>query len=131
MLSRLLAEQPGGALQEARELGLLARIAGAAPGARTSLLQEAVRAEVARVLRVPESKLDVSAPLIRLGLDSLMGLELKHRLKRATTVDVPVARLLDNMSIADLARYLNDRVPLPSDAPAETPNNSTWLDTEL
>jgi acyl transferase domain-containing protein/aryl carrier-like protein len=109
-LSRLLAEAPAGGGREAGEAGLVEQLARAEPAARASLLLGFVRGQVARVLRIAEGKLDPSAPLTSFGMDSLTSLELKHRLKRDTAVDVPMARLLRDMTIDQLTLLLLEEI---------------------
>ncbi len=111
--------------------GLAERLARAEPAARTALLQGFVRGAVSRVMRIPESQLAESEPLVRLGLDSLMGVEIKHRLKRETTVDVPMTRLLRDLSVTRLAQLLLDGMSAPAAAAAERRETTAWMDTEL
>src|SRR5262249_47055090 len=89
MFSRLSAEPLAGAPRTAGE-PLLDRLARTAPSERPPLLRGWLRGEVSRVLRLAESKLDDDAALTSLGMDSLMGLELKHRMKREADVEVPM-----------------------------------------
>ncbi len=81
-LSRLMAAQRAEGGRPAGDRQLLARLAAAEPGARAAIAQEVIRAEVSQVLRIREDKLDVEAPLTTLGMDSLMGLELRIASRR-------------------------------------------------
>lgn len=63
--------------------GVRARLAQAPAGERAVLLEEHVVAELGRVLRLPPEKIDRELPFSRLGLDSLMSLELRNRLERS------------------------------------------------
>jgi acyl carrier protein len=60
---------------------------------------------VARVLGLSRdvlSNLDTTHSLNKLGIDSLMGVELKNRIEIDLGVDIPVMRLLRGFTIADL-----------------------------
>ena len=54
----------------------------AEPAARHRLLRSYLSEQVARVLGLSASRLDVEQPLSNLGLDSLMAVELKNRIAR-------------------------------------------------
>src|SRR5262249_37836548 len=97
MFARLVAARQGGADTSGASSSLLDQLAQADPAARTALLRDFVREEVSRVLRIPKNKLDSTAPLTGLGLDSLMGLELRQRMKRGANINVSTARLLRDM----------------------------------
>src|SRR5262249_59929691 len=62
-LSRLMAAQRAGAGRSTGDRELLERLGSAGPGPRAGLLQEGVRKQGAEVLRLPEGKLSVDAPL--------------------------------------------------------------------
>ena len=108
MLSRLLAVQPSAAGRAAGERDLLARLAAAEPAERAALMQEALCAQISQVLRIPESKLAVDAPLTSLGMDSLMGLELRNRLEARFGVRLSAASLWQHPTIATLKELLLD-----------------------
>ncbi len=131
MLSRLWAGEPAGAPATATEEPLLARLAGTSPGERAPMLLGWLRGEASRVLHLAESRLDEHTALTSLGMDSLMGLELKHRVKRATDVDIPMAQILRDMSVAELAQILLARLPAWTGPEAEAQPRGTWVDTEL
>ncbi|HEX7842494.1 MAG TPA: SDR family NAD(P)-dependent oxidoreductase, partial [Kofleriaceae bacterium] len=65
-----------------------------------------LRRELARVLRLPEARIDIAQPLNRLGLDSLMAVELKNGIEADLGATVPVVRFLQGPSVAQLADQL-------------------------
>jgi acyl transferase domain-containing protein/NADPH:quinone reductase-like Zn-dependent oxidoreductase/surfactin synthase thioesterase subunit/NAD(P)-dependent dehydrogenase (short-subunit alcohol dehydrogenase family) len=70
---------------------------------------EVVRAEVARVLSFSgASSVPTARPLKDLGLDSLMGVELRNALRRRTGVLLPAAVLSDNPTARAVAGHLVD-----------------------
>ncbi|WP_437873438.1 SDR family NAD(P)-dependent oxidoreductase [Sorangium sp. So ce363] len=108
VLSRLLAAQRVGTGRPAGDRALLERLAAAEPEARVSLLQEALRALVGQVLRLPAGKVDVDAQLTRLGMDSLMGLELRNRIEAALGVATPAALGWSYPTVKAITRWLLD-----------------------
>ncbi|WAS99596.1 type I polyketide synthase [Nannocystis poenicansa] len=113
-----------------RDEDLAARIAAAAPGERPDLVRGLVRGHVARVLRLPEARVDEDTPLTGLGMDSLMGLELKHRLRRDTSIDVPMIELLRDMTVTRLVRRVLEQWPAAGEAPRPA-DGGGWTDIEL
>ncbi len=99
-------KEKGGALREA----LLA----APPEERRQLLESHLRAQVARVVGMSASKLDVQQPLNRLGIDSLMAVELKNRIELDLGTTIPVAKLLQGPSVALLTDELLASLPASS-----------------
>jgi polyketide synthase 12/myxalamid-type polyketide synthase MxaB/epothilone polyketide synthase D len=96
-------KEKGGAMREA----LLA----APPEERRQLLESHLRAQVARVVGMSASKLDVQQPLNRLGIDSLMAVELKNRIELDLGTTIPVAKLLQGPSVALLTDELLASLP--------------------
>jgi epothilone polyketide synthase A len=79
----------------------------AAPAAeRQRLLEDHLRHRVAGVLRMPAGQLDVNRPLSTLGIDSLMAVELKNRVEGELQVSVPLVKVVQGPSVADLAALL-------------------------
>jgi acyl transferase domain-containing protein/acyl carrier protein len=75
----------------------------AAPAERPALLTGYLRGLVTEVLRLPPStSLAEDEPLNRVGIDSLMALELKGRLQRELGVVLPAAVLLQGPTLAGL-----------------------------
>ncbi|MFI5511047.1 mycobactin polyketide synthase MbtD [Mycobacterium sp. NPDC051804] len=68
-----------------------------------------VIAEVAAVLSIDAATIDQQTSLLDLGLDSLLALDLRKRLKRATGGSVPLGTLLGGITSAELIAALDTR----------------------
>ncbi|MGD1279511.1 mycobactin polyketide synthase MbtD [Mycobacterium seoulense] len=69
----------------------------------TKPLAEIVRAELAATLHLGDAvSIDPSAALIDLGVDSLLALDLRKRLRRTVGSSVPVARMLGGITLNEL-----------------------------
>lgn len=116
---RAPAAKPAAA--DARQPELLQQLVQAAPEARHDLLISAVRAEVARVLRIAQPEdVDLHQGLFDMGMDSLMSVELKTRLEKAVGQSLPSTLTFNYPTVADLAGYLDKNIaaPLPPAASA-------------
>jgi acyl transferase domain-containing protein len=98
---------PGANGQRARQLVLACE-----PPRRREVLESLLCQEVVRVARLPASLLDVHCPLVHLGIDSLMSLELSTHLGALLGVHVPGRPLLEGISIAELAEQILARMML-------------------
>ena len=107
------------------------QLARTAPEAREPLLVTLLGREVARVLRVEESEIDVNVPLTSLGLSSLLGLELRQALARSAAVDVPLSRLLYDMTIIHLAQLVSAGTREAAGDSTEQSESDTWVSIEL
>jgi amino acid adenylation domain-containing protein len=89
-----------------------------APGARCEAITGFVRAEVAAIMRLSPEQIHPEDPLQRLGLDSLMAVEIRGRVERRLGVTVPVLRILQGISPLELARFVDEQLRAP-EAPRE------------
>lgn len=95
----------------------LAHLASCGLTERTRLIDEYVRAELARVLRVSPDSIDtVGRPMNSLGIGSINGLELQRRMEAVLKVDVNLNRLLRANSAAELVACLAGQLG-PEDSP--------------
>ncbi len=85
---------------------------------REGLLGSWLRQTFARLARVAPEGIDPDQPLGRFGLDSLVAVELKTAVEAELGAELPVAALLDGMTLAEAARRLR-RDPHPL-APSPT-----------
>jgi len=94
---------------------LLARLRAAAPAARPGLIAEQLRGQVAHVLRIPENKVELDTPLTSLGLDSLMGLELRNRVETLFGIQVPATLLWTYPTLLALSGQLAQSIAGPAE----------------
>ena len=80
-------------------------------------LQEYLRSRLGGVLGVTAEGIDVDRPLIDMGLDSLIAVELRTLLKNDLGVELPVVQLLGGITVAGLAELLVVELP---DSPETT-----------
>lgn len=71
-------------------------------------VRDTVRIEVAAVLGLAPNGVDLESALTDIGVDSLLALDLRRRLRRATRRPVSLAPLLSGITGAELAQYLDD-----------------------
>jgi acyl transferase domain-containing protein/acyl carrier protein len=104
-----------------------AQPARAVPALTPERVEEALLAEIRRVLDLGEDvRLDPGEPLERLGLDSLMAVELRNRIGQMLGANLPATILFDYPSIDALAGYIRSEVlqvstEEPANAAPETP----------
>ena len=93
-----------------REPGLKDALRRAGTEERRRLIESYLRDQTAGKLGLEPSRLDVEAPLNRLGVDSLIAVELRTQIERDLGIVVPVVQLLDGPSVARLADWLDERL---------------------
>ncbi|WP_437631049.1 type I polyketide synthase [Sorangium sp. So ce854] len=93
----------------------------AQPAERARLLEEHLKEELGRVIHIGAPRVDASATFRSLGVDSLMGLELRNRLEASLGVRLSVALLFAYPTVASLSQHLIDRMDLPAPAAAQAP----------
>nr|VFJ59818.1 MAG: myxalamid-type polyketide synthase MxaB [Candidatus Kentron sp. DK] len=96
------AEMAQTAPSRAESIPIKQRLAQAAEEEYESILTEFVRERIAGVLGMNPSRLDVGQPLNEMGLDSLMVVELRNRIRMELNINVHLANLVEG-SVSDLA----------------------------
>ena len=72
----------------------------------TKPLADVVRSELAATLQLGDMSVDPSMSLIDLGLDSLLALDLRRRLRRSVGHSPPVAQMLGGITVSELIDVL-------------------------
>ncbi|QKW09062.1 LLM class flavin-dependent oxidoreductase [Streptomyces sp. NA04227] len=101
--------QFGAFLAEAGDEGaaeLLQRCAEADADERTAIVAEYLTERLAGVLGAEPAQVDRQQPIVEMGLDSLMSLDLRNRIKNELGVVVPMVRLLEGPSIEELTEHV-------------------------
>ncbi|WP_437952505.1 SDR family NAD(P)-dependent oxidoreductase [Sorangium sp. So ce296] len=115
---RALDAQPS-ASTEHDETALVATLRALSGEARLRHLVSLVLAQTAAVLgHADRSRLDPQRGFFDLGLDSLMAVELRRRLQKATGVKLPATITFDRPSPHRLAGFLLDALPLGGAPPS-------------
>jgi len=99
-----------------------AALEAAAPEARRELAERYLRERISRVLRIAPEKLDAQQSLNSLGIDSLMAVELRNHVQAQLGVTIPLARLLQDPTIAQLAQVVLDQVGSVAPPPSALPS---------
>ncbi|MET9960298.1 acyltransferase domain-containing protein [Streptomyces sp. NPDC006326] len=110
----------------------LAAVLAAEPGERAALLTERIRRAAAVILRTGIDRVPADRPLNALGMDSVMGLELRRRLEADFGVEIGLVTVLRGATPADLAADVaadlaeqlaaQPQEPAPQQAPAAHPD---------
>jgi len=104
---------------------LASQILAVEPGERLDLLHTYVRNQVATVLRMLPSTIDLDCPLGTLGMDSLMGIELRNRLEVDLGQKLPATLAWNYPTVTALAAYLGQRAGVPAGSPTPSDLNGT------
>jgi aryl carrier-like protein len=90
-----------------RQENRIAQALAAAPAnAHGSVLAEELRGLLGAVLRLPAEEIPSDVPLAELGVDSLLAIEIKNRLRREADLDLPLTELLRGPTLAALTETL-------------------------
>ena len=92
---------------------------------RGALMQRRVARHVADVLKYHDLQIDTHRPLGEYGLNSIMGLELRHNLERELSLRLSATIIWNYPSVAALATYLQTRVDAKAAAAAEPSERAT------
>jgi len=88
----------------------LRQFRAAAPDKRAEALVTWLREQVAHVLRIAPGRVDLSAPLKTMGLDSLLSLEFRNRLEAALGLSLPATLAWNYPTVSALALHLEERL---------------------
>jgi acyl transferase domain-containing protein/SAM-dependent methyltransferase/acyl carrier protein len=112
------AARPAPASQAADEL--IASLVASPPADRIDRLTDFVREEIVRIMRIDRARVGATSRLVDLGVDSLMAVELRNRIKTGLAIGraLPATLVFDYPTAEAIAKFLaNDVLQLP--APAE------------
>jgi acyl carrier protein len=95
-----------------KESKLRSSLTAAEPSMRRSLLEEHLCEQIAQVLRTPTMRITRDTPFNTLGMDSLMGLELRNRLESSLGVSLQATLVWSHPTVATLAPHLAAKLDL-------------------
>src|SRR4029077_2218916 len=86
------------------------------PQARLDYMQILLAEELARVVQLPVSQIDVQQNVLTLGIDSLMAVELQTALQGKFSLQISAMELTRGLSVAQLAARLLGSIAAELDA---------------
>lgn len=111
------ADQASQGVSEALDVASL--IAGKTEPEARAILSGMLAREVSVVLRTPVEEINVKRPLTDLGMDSLMGVELRMTAQQKLGVDIPLASIANGVSVDDIARKIVERMRVSDENSSE------------
>jgi acyl carrier protein len=103
------------AAQPANRDNLLSELSQASAETRRDLVSRFLEEHVRRVLGIGKTdRLNPDEPLAQMGLDSLMGIELKSRVGTELGIDIPLQKFVGASSLTGLASLLLEQLTLAS-----------------
>jgi acyl carrier protein len=103
MFSLLGEQKEEVATEKSNDGSLLMQLGTVQAVERQSLLESYLQELVARVLQLDPSQFSGQESLTSLGMDSMMAVEIKHRIEGSLKVDVSVLELLQGTTVMQLA----------------------------
>jgi acyl carrier protein len=85
-------------------------IINADAAALPSLLEAYVRDHVARATKTSPAHIDTQQSLLRIGLDSLIAVEVRTRINADFGINVPLAKFMQGATINTLASYIAEQL---------------------
>jgi NADPH:quinone reductase-like Zn-dependent oxidoreductase/thioesterase domain-containing protein/acyl carrier protein len=120
--------QPEGAQAVSRvDQSFRGRLLAADAITRHSLVCNYIRDELARIMSVEPTQLELDQPLSTFGLDSLLALELKNNLESRLDFTLPMATLMEGPSITTLAEATVRLVTGSEPASATSAGPEAWV----
>ncbi len=92
----------------------------AALSERPALIGGLLRSWLASALKVPVRTVGSTEPIVSMGLDSLMAVELKNMIEDQLGLDCPLARILEGASVEELSATLVNALTLAPALPPPT-----------
>lgn len=89
------------------------QLRGLSGPAQHSLLSGHLLDALSATLQVDAGRISPTAPLIELGLDSLMAAELRSAIRQGLGVDIPFGRLLEGATLDDVVATIVDKLATP------------------
>ncbi|KAK2038771.1 beta-ketoacyl synthase domain-containing protein [Colletotrichum somersetense] len=87
------------------------------------VIEKSISRKLASVLQLPDtgSPIDPSTPILSLGIDSLVAVELRSWFLKELAVDVPTLRILSEVTIADISVEVKSKLGISSNEPETGP----------
>ncbi|KAJ5657590.1 lovastatin nonaketide synthase [Penicillium longicatenatum] len=75
------------------------------------IVLNAFTTKLSTILQLSVNSIDTQAPLIDLGVDSLVALDIRSWLMKSLSVEVPLLEILSGSTVSDIANYATQNLP--------------------
>ncbi|HVI29424.1 SDR family NAD(P)-dependent oxidoreductase [Hansschlegelia sp.] len=119
MFAQVVAGAEMGPQDSVETIDLAALVRGKDAREARDIVAEILAGEVGRILKLPSKEISPQRPLAELGMDSLMGLELRMSVERRFDIELPLVAIGDSTTLTTIAQSIVSRIHEP-DAGAES-----------
>jgi acyl carrier protein len=102
--------EASGAVDSSDRVDLVAIVRGHEPQAARDAVTEILAGEVSRILKLPAKEIGPQRSLAELGMDSLMGIELRLGVERRFGIELPLPSISDSTTLASIADAIVARI---------------------
>jgi acyl transferase domain-containing protein/surfactin synthase thioesterase subunit len=115
---------------------LLQRLGAAPERLRQQLMTDCLLQIIAEKFSIPPTELDIHESLHNMGMDSIVGMEIKNKIDKTLNINLPIVELIQGPSIESLTQVnlniLKDKLDTcKMDSPAERPSGSLEIGRNL
>lgn len=109
-----------------QEHTILQQLAEATANERQAILIAYIQEQIAQAIGISASELDVQQPFNFMGIDSLIAVKLRNRLRTDLEVDLSAVKFMEDSNVASLATQLNEQLLAKDKAVSDD-----WLEGEI
>ncbi|MET0313192.1 MAG: SDR family NAD(P)-dependent oxidoreductase, partial [Hansschlegelia sp.] len=113
MFGQVLAGAEMGPQDNVEQIDLAALVRGKDAREARDIVSEILAGEVGRILKLPAKEISPQRPLAELGMDSLMGLELRMSVERRFDIELPLVAIGDSTTLTTIAQSIVSRIHEP------------------
>ena len=124
LFSRLLAGEAATGAARSETIDIAAEISGLDEAGAREVVVRHLAEEVARIFRMPVADVSPSRSLAELGMDSLMGLELRLAVQQRIGADIPLAAMSGNQTLSDISARITGSLRSGGEEPRVTAVNA-------
>lgn len=110
-----------------QEHTILQQLAEATANERQAILTAYIQEQIAQAIGISASELDVQQPFNFMGIDSLIAVKLRNRLRTDLEVDLSAVKFMEDSNVASLATQLNEQLLTKDKAVSD----DDWLEGEI
>lgn len=131
VFAQVISDADAGGADAGERVNLSAVVKGRDPRQAREAVAEILVGEVARILKLPAKEIGPQRPLAELGMDSLMGLELRMSIERRFGIELPLVAISDTTTLTSIAGTIVSRVQDPDAGEAEAEGEAADPTAEL